>query len=38
MPVGSKFKFIIPSELAYREGKLAGKTLTFVVDLYEIKK
>lgn len=42
MPVGSKFKFTIPAELAYgpeRENQppLAGKTLFFEVELFEIK-
>jgi FKBP-type peptidyl-prolyl cis-trans isomerase FkpA len=40
MPVGSKFSFTIPSELAYGEratGKIkANSTLIFVVDLLEI--
>ncbi len=41
MPVGSKFKFIIPAELAYGpEGaghSLSGKTLIFEVELFSIK-
>lgn len=41
MPVGSKFKFTIPAELAYGpEGSghpLSGKTLIFEVELFDIK-
>ena len=41
MPVGSKYKFTIPSELAYGErdlGKIpANSTLVFEVDLLEIQ-
>ena len=41
MPVGSKFKFIIPPELAYGPAgsghPLSGKTLIFTVELFAIK-
>ncbi len=41
MPVGSKFKFTIPAELAYGPAgsghPLSGKTLIFEVELFEIK-
>jgi peptidylprolyl isomerase len=43
MPVGSKFKFYIPSELAYGDNPPGspiqpGSTLVFEVELFEIKK
>jgi FKBP-type peptidyl-prolyl cis-trans isomerase len=43
MPVGSKFKFYIPAELAYGDNPPGepiqpGSTLIFEVELFEIKK
>lgn len=43
MPVGSKFKFFIPSDLAYGDGGAGadigpGSTLVFEVELLEIEK
>jgi FKBP-type peptidyl-prolyl cis-trans isomerase FkpA len=41
MPVGSKFKFTIPAELAYGDRALPGipanSTLIFTVELFDIK-
>jgi FKBP-type peptidyl-prolyl cis-trans isomerase len=38
MKTGSKYVFYIPSELAYANGRLAGETLIFEVELVQVKK